>query len=74
LRNADPGAPASANHTVVTEKAALQALFDNILRGSTIVICPGNIPSQGPWHRNAAPQQVGGTLVCSYRHGVAAVT
>ena len=27
-----------------------------------------------PWRRNATPQQVSGTLVCSYRDGVAAVT
>jgi hypothetical protein len=37
------------------------------LRGSTIVTCPGNIQSPGPWRRNATPQQVSGTLVCSYR-------
>ncbi|HEX3548388.1 MAG TPA: hypothetical protein VHU62_17760 [Mycobacterium sp.] len=36
--------------------------------------CPGNIQSPGPWRRNAKPQQVSGTLVCSYRDGLAAVT
>ena len=45
-----------------------------IPRGSTIVTCPGNIQSPGPWRRNATPQQVSGTLVCSYRDGLAAVT
>lgn len=35
---------------------------------------PGNIQSPGPWRRNATPQQVSGTLVCSYRDGLAAVT
>jgi len=40
-------------------------LFDDPLRGSTIVTRPGNIQSPGPWRRNATPQQVSGTLVCS---------
>ena len=33
---------------------------------------PGKHQSPGPWRRNATPQQVSGTLVCSYR--LAAVT
>jgi hypothetical protein len=33
---------------------------------------PGRHQSPGPWRRNATPQQVSGTLVCSY--GLAAVT
>jgi len=49
----------------VADKASLRPLFDDLLRGSTIVTCPGNIQSPGPWRRNATPQQVSGTLVCS---------
>ncbi len=70
--NGDPAGPTAATYTLVAEKASLRPLFDDPLRGSTIVTCPGNIQSPGPWRRNATPQQVSGTLVCSY--GLAAVT
>ena len=70
--NGDPAGPTAATYTLVAEKASLRPLFDDPLRGSTIVTCPGNIQSPGPWRRNATPQQVSGTLVCSYR--LAAVT
>ena len=39
-----------------------------------MVTCPRTIQSPGPWRRNATPQQVSGTLVCSHRDGLAAVT
>ena len=65
--NGDPAGPTAATYTLVAEKASLRPLFDDLLRGSTIVTCPGNIQSPGPWRRNATPQQVSGTLVCSYR-------
>lgn len=68
-RNSDPGGPSAASYTLVTEKAALPTVLDGLLRGSTIVTCPGNIQSPGPWRRNATPQQVSGTLVCSVRAG-----
>jgi hypothetical protein len=64
--------PAAATYTLVAEKASLRPLFDDLPRGSTIVTCPGNIQSPGPWRRNATPQQVSGTLV--YSDGLAAVT
>ena len=70
--NGDPAGPTAATYTLVAEKASLRPLFDDPPRGSTIVTCPGNIQSPGPWRRNATPQQVSGTLVCSY--GLAAVT
>ena len=70
--NGDPAGPTAATYTLVAEKASLRPLFDDLPRGSTIVTCPGNIQSPGPWRRNATPQQVSGTLVCSYR--LAAVT
>jgi hypothetical protein len=38
------------------------------------VTCPGNIQSPGPWRRQATPQQISGTLVCSYRDGLASIT
>jgi hypothetical protein len=61
--NGDPAGPTAATYTLVAEKASLRPLFDDLLRGSTIVTCPGNIQSPGPWRRNATPQQVSGTLV-----------
>ena len=70
--NGDPAGPTAATYTLVAEKASLRPLFDDLPRGSTIVTCPGNIQSPGPRRRNATPQQVSGTLVCSY--GLAAVT
>ena len=70
--NGDPAGPTAATYTLVAEKASLRPLFDDLPRGSTIVTCPGNIQSPGPWRRNATPQQVSGTLVCS--DGLAAVT
>ena len=72
--NGDPAGPTATTYTLVAEKASLRPLFDDPLRGSTIVTCPGNIQSPGPWRRNATPQQVSGTLACSYRDGLAAVT
>ena len=72
--NGDPAGPTATTYTLVAEKASLRPLFDDLPRGSTIVTCPGTIQSPGPWRRNATPQQVSGTLVCTYRDGLAAVT
>jgi hypothetical protein len=63
--NGDPAGTAAATYTLVADKASLRPLFDDLLRGSTIVTRPGNIQSPGPWRRNATPQQVSRTLVCS---------
>ncbi len=63
-QNADADGPPSATYTLVRDKAALQAAFDGVVRGASVVTCPGNIQSPGPWRRNATPQQVSGTLVC----------
>jgi hypothetical protein len=63
-KNADTDGPPSATYTLVRDKAALQAAFDAVARGTAVVNCPGNIQSPGPWRRNATPQQVSGTLVC----------
>ena len=67
-----PRRATAATYTLVAEKASLRPLFDDPLRGSTIVTCPGTLSRPGPWRCNAAPQHVSGTLVCSY--GLAAVT
>ena len=60
----DPGGPLSATYTLVSDKAALDAAFDDIVRASTRVNCPGNIQSPGPWRRNATPQKTSGVLFC----------
>jgi len=63
-QNADADSPPSATYTLVRDKAGLQAAFDELVHASSVVTCPGNIQSPGPWRRNATPQQVSGTLVC----------
>ena len=73
-RNADPGGPAAASYTLVPEHRAVNTTLDEHLRGSTVVTCPGNIQSPGPWRHQATPQQISGTLVCSYRDGLASIT
>jgi serine/threonine kinase PknH len=65
--NADPGGPLSATYTLAKDKAAEQDLFDDIVTTSSVVDCPGNIQSPGPWRRNATPQQTAGTLVCGFQ-------
>ncbi len=63
-KNSDPGGPLSATYTLVSDKAALDAAFDDIVRALTRVNCPGNIQSPGPWRRNATPQKTSGVLFC----------
>ncbi len=65
--NTDPGGPLSAIYTLADDKAALKDLFDNVVDTLSVVDCPGNIQSPGPWRRNATPQQTAGTLVCGFR-------
>src|SRR5690348_6944557 len=65
--NTDPGGPLTATYTLAADKAAAKDLFDNIISTSSVVDCPGNIQSPGPWRRNATPQQTAGTLVCGFQ-------
>jgi hypothetical protein len=73
-RNTDRGGPPTASYILVAEKSSVRPVFDDIVRNSAIVTCPGNIQSPGPWRRNATPQLISGTLVCSYRAGHPAVS
>jgi hypothetical protein len=68
-KNSDPDGPVSATFTLVRDKAALRASFDAIVHASTVVVCPGNIQSPGPWRRNATPAQTSGTLFCGFQQG-----
>lgn len=65
--NTDPGGPLTATYTLAADKAAAKDLFDNVVSTSSVVDCPGNIQSPGPWRRNATPQQTAGTLVCGFQ-------
>jgi serine/threonine kinase PknH len=68
-RNTDPGGPVTATYTLVENKAALAAAFNEIVLASTRVNCPGNIQSPGPWRRNATPDKVSGVLFCGVQDG-----
>lgn len=65
--NADPGGPLAATYTLAKDDESLKAVFDDVVSTSSVVDCPGNIQSPGPWRRNASPDQVAGTLVCGFQ-------
>lgn len=66
--NTDVGGPLTASYTLAKSNESLRALFDGVVSSSSVVDCPGNIQSPGPWRRNATPQQAAGTLVCGFQH------
>lgn len=65
--NRDPGGPLAATYTLARDDDALEELFDDVVNTSSVVNCPGNIQSPGPWRRNATPDQTAGTLVCGFQ-------
>lgn len=65
--NDDTGGPLTATYTLAKDRAAVKVLFDDIVSTSSVVDCPGNIQSPGPWRRNATPDQTAGTLVCGFQ-------
>lgn len=67
--NSDKGGPLSATYTLVGNKAGLDAALNSIVRASTMVNCPGNIQSPGPWRRNATPEKTSGVLFCGVKDG-----
>ena len=66
-KNDDIGGPLAATYTLAKDSAAAKDLFDDIVSTSSVVDCPGNIQSPGPWRRNATPEQTAGTLVCGFQ-------
>jgi hypothetical protein len=68
-KNSDPGGPLTATYTLVDNKSALDAALDGIVQASTMVNCPGNIQSPGPWRRNATPDKTSGVLFCGVQDG-----
>jgi hypothetical protein len=71
--NADLGGPPSASYTLLQDKDALRTAFDDVVRATSVVTCPGNIQSPGPWRRNATPDKVSGTLVCGSQQSLPTV-
>jgi hypothetical protein len=68
-KNSDAGGPLSATYTLVSDKAALDAAFNDVVQAPTTVNCPGNIQSPGPWRRNATPDKTSGVLFCGLHDG-----
>lgn len=68
-KNSDPGGPLWATYTLVRDKSALDAAFNDLVESSTTVVCPGNIQSPGPWRRNATPDKISGVLYCGTQDG-----
>lgn len=66
-KNDDPGGPLAATFTLAEDKNALTELFDGVISASSVVNCPGNIQSPGPWRRSAAAEDTAGTLVCGFQ-------
>lgn len=65
--NRDVGGPLTATYTLTKDDESLRAVFDGVVSTSSVVNCPRNIQSPGPWRRNVTPQQVAGTLVCGFQ-------
>ncbi|PRC60561.1 hypothetical protein C6A85_17615, partial [Mycobacterium sp. ITM-2017-0098] len=66
-KNDDPGGPLTATYTLAKDAGSLKELFDGLVGSSSVVNCPGNIQSPGPWRRSAAADQTAGTLVCGFQ-------
>ncbi len=67
--NTDPGGPLSASYTLLTDRAALDVAFADVVGAAKQVNCPGNIQSPGPWRRNATPDRTAGMLFCGLTGG-----
>ncbi|RZT07747.1 serine/threonine-protein kinase [Mycobacterium sp. BK558] len=68
-RNTDPGGPRSATYTLATSPEALRSALDELVDAATVVVCPGNIQSPGPWRRNDSPTVTRGTVLCGLNDG-----
>ncbi|MFB1298732.1 serine/threonine-protein kinase [Mycobacterium sp. pW049] len=67
--NTDPGGPRSATYTLADGPAMLRTTFDELVESTTVVVCPGNIQSPGPWRRNDTPAVTRGTVLCGLSNG-----
>lgn len=66
-KNDDPGGPLTATFTLAEDADSLKAMFDSVVSSLSVVNCPGNIQSPGPWRRSVAAEQSAGTLVCGFQ-------
>ncbi|PQE00956.1 hypothetical protein MPNTM1_01974 [Mycolicibacterium parafortuitum] len=71
--NDDVGGPLTATYTLMSDRDAVKAYFDDVVAQMSVVNCPGNIQSPGPWRRNADPDRPVGTLVCGFQESKPAV-
>ena len=72
--NGDPAGPTAATYTLSPKKRRYGRFSTISCAAQPSSRARETFQSPGPWRRNATPQQVSGTLVCSYRDGLAAVT
>ncbi|MBY0291110.1 MAG: serine/threonine protein kinase [Mycobacteriaceae bacterium] len=68
-RNSDPGGPGTATYTLTSSPAALRDALNRVIQTTTVVICPGNIQSPGPWRRNDSLTVTRGTVLCGLHNG-----
>lgn len=68
-RNADLGGPRHATYTLAASPEALRDALDELVDTTTVVVCPGNIQSPGPWRRNDSPTVIRGTVLCGLNNG-----
>lgn len=65
-----PGqAPVSVTHLLMPTSAALKADFDHLISTYSVVLCPGNIQSPGPWQSKSNPGKISGTVACGLDQG-----
>lgn len=63
--DAVPATTATVTYQLLRSRVDMQAALKEMSAGGAVVPCPGNIQSPGPWRRNASPDRIAGTLVCS---------
>ena len=65
----DPGGPSTATYSLARNLEGLHAQFAHVIGTATMVVCPGNIQSPGPWRHLATPNVVAGTVFCGVAAG-----
>ncbi|MGV0624866.1 protein kinase domain-containing protein [Mycolicibacter minnesotensis] len=70
-RNVDVDGPPTATYSLFPDASAQRRSFDNTVRTTNVVTCPGRIQSPGAWHRTASPEKTAGMLLCGTRQGSA---
>jgi serine/threonine kinase PknH len=68
-QNVDPDGPLSAIYTLYPDIATVRSAFDQIVRTSAVIVCPGRIQSPGAWHHVANPDTPSGMVLCAATQG-----